>query len=138
MPATERDFYVDIIALLETPQSAPEMSDILNIPIGSIYTMLSRLIKMGAVSKELKNPNCSRPRYYYTRNVTTIDKNEVLKCDPNKFVRSALRPTVAGARVIDFSQQKYVKKLHETSRITNKERRSSDASIGSSFNLLGW
>ena len=121
------DAYSAIVKCLATPKTANQIVEELRLIKGSVHAMLKRLVKYGAIQRATSR---NHEGFLYTRMMPSVMGEQVLKfcagVDEVKKSRNGnpmLKPTLPGARVVDFSRKDLTEKLLETQRMTNKERR---------------
>lgn len=108
-PRRKDDVYAKIINLLDSPMSSQQIATRIDLCNGSIFAVLNRMLEVGAVSREKIGKS-----YIYTRRMQHITKEEMYRMKPAVIVK---KPTVAGARLIDFSTKQMQQKLHDLDKI---------------------
>jgi len=139
-PDGDYDNYYRIVAALDTPKTTHQLIDELSIIKGSIHAMLLRLLKYGAIERVGKRLMSDQQHgYLYRRLMDSVRGEDVLSMSRASKGRGkpVLKPTIEGARVIDFSRRDLSAKIIETQRATKKERKAKGASIsGASFSMF--
>lgn len=135
------DVYASIVECLDTPKTVNRICADLGIAKGGMQAMMDRLIKYGAITRSAKRMHTSEQSgYFYTRLMPTVKGEQVLifcGTQTGKNGVTALKPTIEGARVIDFNSGDLSRKLLETQRMTRDERKSRSVTPrGSSFTMF--
>lgn len=139
-PDAEFDNYYRIVAALDKPKTTQQLIDELGIIKGSIHAMLLRLLKYGAIERVGKRVmNDQQHGYLYARIMDSVRGEDVLLVNRSEKGRGkpVLKPTIPGARVVDFSRRDLCNKLIETQHMTMRERKARGATIsGASFSMF--
>lgn len=122
------DKYALIIQCLETPKLSTEIMQECDIKVGTIPTMLFRLLAKGMITRErIHTPGVSQKHYLYSRLVESTTSKEVFAKDNQ-------------ARVLKQKEEelspygRYVAEAHPYS----EKKKSPRVYVGCSFGLSGW
>lgn len=114
-PKRTDDIYEAAIAFMKDPISASDIARAINLANGSIFALLDRMCKAGVAKREKVDG-----RYLYHRLEETITRQEMFARKPVVFEK---KPTLPGARIIDFGTPEMMKKLHALDEVYLKDRK---------------